>query len=137
MPDMNKASLKRHADFRAKVVTLLKAHGAAVRQDDASSVKLSIHVRFVGPIEFTMFKGDGGNRPKNELYSLFVRLDYPSLYDPNRREIFQRGIANLNKMTGRDTMSDNGKWNIHFSKAEDVIEQLEDRLDLFERLSLG
>ena len=136
MPDMNKASLKRHADFRAKVVTLLKAHGAAVIHDDASSVILAINVRFVGEIQFTLFKGDGGNRPKNELYSLFVRLEY-AFHNPNRKEIFQNGIANLNKMTGRDTMSDNGKWNIHFSKAEDVIEQLEDRLDLFERLSLG
>ena len=127
---MNKASLKRHADFRAAVVTLLKAHGAAVLQDDESTIKLSINVRLVGPVEFTMFKNDYGHRPKDELYNLYVRLAY------NDDDTFMRGITIINSMAGRDTMSANGKWNIHFTKAEDAIALLEDRLDLFERLSL-
>lgn len=131
---MNKTSLKRHSHFRDAVVALLKAHGAAVIQDDEDIIKLSINVRYVGAIEFTMFKGDGGERPKDELYSLYVRLAYDHTVDD--KDLFKRGIAIINEVAGRDTMSANGKWNIHFSKAEDAIALLEDRLDLFERLSL-
>lgn len=130
----NKASLKRHAAFRDTVVTLLKAHGAAVLQDDESTIKLSINVRWVGPVEFTMFKNDYGHRPKDELYNLYVRLAYDRTVDDE--SVFKRGIATINEVSRLDKMSDNGKWNIHFTKAEDAIEQLEDRLDLFERLSL-
>lgn len=119
---MNKASAKRHEKFRKEVTDMLKEAGAFIFTNDKDTLSLTLPKTRIGSLDLTMFKGDGGrNRPKDELYSLFIRTSPTTDH--------KQAAALVNEKFHFAKMGEfSGKWNIHYTQACDVINELEDRL---------
>lgn len=119
---MNKASLLRHEKFRKEVTNMLKEVGAFIFTNDKDTLSLTLPKTCIGSLDLTMFKGDGGrNRPKDELYSLFIRTSPMTDHKQAAAQVNEKfHLAKMNEFSG--------KWNILHSEACDVINELEDRL---------
>lgn len=123
---MNKAAMKRHEALRKQVSVRLLSLGGTIIQDDKDTLKISVDTKRIGPLEFTMFKRDGedARRGDDGIYSVFCILPTKKQVDefaPLVNLVFGQGIIHvMNPFSG--------KWNIHFCSAEDVLNELDERL---------
>ncbi len=124
---MSKASIKRHADFRKKVSEAILFVGGRIVKDDESNLVIELDTKRIGLVTFTMSKYDYDHRPKDELYTVYAR----TAFDLTKEEM--TAIATkVNDKFGRipvESMNPfSGKWNIHYSTANDALYVLSDRL---------
>jgi hypothetical protein len=124
---MSKASIKRHADFRKKAAKEILSAGGRIIKDDEYNLVIDLDTKRIGLVTFTMFKYDYDHRPKDELYSVYARTPL----DITKDEMTAIATKVNNKYGGAPLHSMNpfsGKWNIHYSTANDALYVLSDRL---------
>lgn len=124
---MSKASIKRHADFRKKAAKEILAAGGRIIKDDEYNLVIDLDTKRIGLVTFTMFKGDYNDRPNDELYTIYARASF----DLTKDEMTATATKVNDRFGGPPFHSMNpfsGKWNIHYSTANDALYVLSDRL---------
>lgn len=116
---MSKASLARHSKFRSEVFVALSAYGAELVKDDKDTLALSLNTPRIGPLTFTMFKGDEG-----QTYSLFIRSALGT--NAEIRPVADKVKAAFGNGVHDEMNPFSGKWNIHGSNSEGVLAELRD-----------
>ena len=116
---MSKASIARQAKFRLEVATVIRNAGGEITVNDKDTLALSLNTPRIGPLTFTMFKGDDG-----QTYSLFIRSALQT--NAEIQPVANKVKAAFGNGTSDEMNPFSGKWNIHGSNIEGVLSELVD-----------